>query len=111
MCICERDIMVTENFTHYNIFDSTPSKSHDGVVYQRMNESSNPSPSASCGADTSELLFHAVYNPRIPYILNRDYYANMVSHRHNNNNHNPNMTKTSDVGFLQSLRNMFCCGV
>ena len=94
--------MVTENFTNYNIFDNISNKPAQQIAYHRMSESSNPNPTARCGTDKSELFFQAVYNPRIPYVSNRDYDAGMISHH--------NVMKKSDGSLLQNLRNMFWCG-
>jgi len=77
-------------------------KQSEQIAYHRMSESSNPTPNASCGVDKSELFFHGVYNPRIPYVSNRDYDAGMISHH--------NVMKNSDESLLQKIRNMFCCG-
>ena len=102
VCLYKRDIMVTENFTNYNIFDNISNKPAQQIAYHRMSESSNPNPIASCGVDKSELFFHGVYNPRIPYMSNRDYDAGIISHH--------NVTNNSDGRLLQKIRNMFCCG-
>ena len=102
MCVCERDIMVTENFTHYNIFDNVSNKPAQQIVYHRMSES--PDPNCGEGVGNKGLFFYGAYNPRISYVSNRDYDADIVSHRHHN------VTKKSDGSLVTRIRDFFCCG-